>query len=129
MAQKQAQAVARPRGRPSLGNKGAARKSAPKTSKAKTGDSTPFMNLPLALIPRIQHSAFCDATYSPNITDKISSVAATAATAEAEEPPRRARRYRPGTLALREIRRYQRSTDLLLLKLPFSRLVSSLFLF
>ncbi|KZF21312.1 histone-fold-containing protein [Xylona heveae TC161] len=33
------------------------------------------------------------------------------------------RRYKPGTLALKEIRRYQRTTDLLLLKLPFSRLV------
>lgn len=28
-------------------------------------------------------------------------------------------------MALREIRRYQNSTDLLLLKLPFARLVSS----
>ncbi|MCJ1393032.1 centromeric DNA-binding histone H3-like protein cse4 [Xylographa bjoerkii] len=37
--------------------------------------------------------------------------------------PRRTHRYKPGTVALREIRRYQRSTDLLLLKLPFSRLV------
>ncbi|KAI4112247.1 MAG: hypothetical protein LQ345_006579 [Seirophora villosa] len=36
---------------------------------------------------------------------------------------RKARRYKPGTLALKEIRRYQRTTDLLLLKLPFSRLV------
>ncbi|KAI4109504.1 MAG: hypothetical protein L6R37_000479 [Teloschistes peruensis] len=35
----------------------------------------------------------------------------------------RKRRYKPGTLALKEIRRYQRSTDLLLRKLPFSRLV------
>lgn len=42
-----------------------------------------------------------------------------------EDATRKARRYRPGTVALREIRRYQRSTDLLLLKLPFSRLVSS----
>ena len=33
------------------------------------------------------------------------------------------KRYRPGTVALREIRRYQKSTDLLLLKLPFQRLV------
>jgi len=33
------------------------------------------------------------------------------------------RRYRPGTKALQEIRRYQRSTDLLLRKLPFARLV------
>ncbi|MCJ1227078.1 centromeric DNA-binding histone H3-like protein cse4 [Toensbergia leucococca] len=37
--------------------------------------------------------------------------------------PRKPHRYHPGTLALREIRRYQRTTDLLLLKLPFSRLV------
>lgn len=34
------------------------------------------------------------------------------------------RRFRPGTVALREIRRYQKSTDLLLAKLPFSRVVS-----
>ena len=32
-------------------------------------------------------------------------------------------RYRPGTVALREIRRYQKSTDLLIRKLPFHRLV------
>jgi len=32
-------------------------------------------------------------------------------------------RYRPGTVALREIRKYQRSTDLLIRKLPFMRLV------
>ena len=32
-------------------------------------------------------------------------------------------RYRPGTVALREIRRYQRTTDLLIKKLPFQRLV------
>eukprot|EP00808_Paulinella_micropora_P021892 g44753.t1 len=32
-------------------------------------------------------------------------------------------RYRPGTVALREIRKYQKSTDLLVRKLPFQRLV------
>ena len=32
-------------------------------------------------------------------------------------------RYRPGTVALREIRRYQSTTELLIRKLPFSRLV------
>ena len=32
-------------------------------------------------------------------------------------------RYRPGTVALREIRKYQRSTELLIRKLPFQRLV------
>jgi len=32
-------------------------------------------------------------------------------------------RYRPGTVALREIRRFQKSSDLLIAKLPFQRLV------
>ena len=36
---------------------------------------------------------------------------------------KRKRRFRPGTVALREIRRYQKTTDLLLRKLPFQRLV------
>ena len=36
---------------------------------------------------------------------------------------RKPRRYRPGTVALREIRRYQKSTELLIRKLPFQRLV------
>nr|CAD7256836.1 unnamed protein product [Timema shepardi] len=31
--------------------------------------------------------------------------------------------HRPGTVALREIRRYQKSTELLIRKLPFQRLV------
>ena len=33
------------------------------------------------------------------------------------------RRFRPGTIALQEIRRYQKNTDLLIRKLPFQRLV------
>jgi histone H3 len=36
---------------------------------------------------------------------------------------KRPHRYRPGTVALREIRKYQKSTDLLLRKMPFQRLV------
>ena len=32
-------------------------------------------------------------------------------------------RYRPGTVALREIRKYQKRTELLIRKLPFQRLV------
>ena len=32
-------------------------------------------------------------------------------------------RYRPGTVALREIRKYQKSTELLIRKIPFQRLV------
>ena len=32
-------------------------------------------------------------------------------------------RYRPGTVALREIRRYQKGTELLIRKAPFQRLI------
>ena len=32
-------------------------------------------------------------------------------------------RYRPGTVAIREIRKYQKTTDLLIKKLPFQRVV------
>jgi len=50
---------------------------------------------------------------------------------ECKRPPtaaatRKPRRYRPGTVALREIRKYQKSTDLLIRKLPFQRLVREL---
>jgi histone H3/H4 len=37
--------------------------------------------------------------------------------------PKKTHRFRPGTVALREIRKYQKSTQLLLRKLPFARLV------
>ena len=37
--------------------------------------------------------------------------------------PRRPHRLRPGTLALREIRKYQKSTDPLIRRQPFQRLV------
>ena len=36
------------------------------------------------------------------------------------------KRFRPGTVALRDIRKYQRSTELLLRKLPFQRLVKEI---
>ena len=36
---------------------------------------------------------------------------------------KRPRRYRPGTVALREIRKFQKSTDLLIRKLPFQKIV------
>ncbi|KAM3171435.1 hypothetical protein ACTXT7_016636 [Hymenolepis weldensis] len=35
-------------------------------------------------------------------------------------------RYRPGTVALREIRRFQKTTELLIRRLPFQRLVREL---
>ena len=36
---------------------------------------------------------------------------------------RKPRKYRPGTVALREICRYQKTTELLIRKIPFQRLV------
>ena len=36
---------------------------------------------------------------------------------------KRPHRYRPGTVALREIRRFQKNTDVVIRKLPFQRLV------
>ena len=41
-------------------------------------------------------------------------------------PRARKPRMRPGTVALREIRRYQKTTELLIRKLPFARLVSGM---
>lgn len=39
---------------------------------------------------------------------------------------KKSHRYRPGTVALREIRRYQKSTELLIRKRPFQRLVKEI---
>ncbi|KAG1815435.1 histone H3 [Suillus variegatus] len=50
---------------------------------------------------------------------KKATIHAHAATGGVKKP----HRFRPGTVALREIRRYQKSTELLIRKLPFQRLV------
>jgi histone H3 len=39
---------------------------------------------------------------------------------------KRPHRFRPGTVALQEIRKYQRGTELLIRKLPFQRLVKEI---
>jgi histone H3 len=44
-------------------------------------------------------------------------------TQDKTQKKKRNHRYRPGTVALREIRRYQKSVELLIRKLPFQRLV------
>ena len=58
-----------------------------------------------------------DAKRTPSLTFSLSSLS---------HPPggvKKPHRYRPGTVALREIRKYQKSTELLIRKLPFQRLV------
>ena len=49
--------------------------------------------------------------------------AKTARKATPTEGAKKAHRFRPGTVALREIRKYQKSTELLIRKMPFQRLV------
>ncbi|TFY77827.1 hypothetical protein EWM64_g6188 [Hericium alpestre] len=51
------------------------------------------------------------------------SAARKTATGAATGGVKKPHRFRPGTVALREIRRYQKSTELLIRKLPFQRLV------
>ena len=60
-------------------------------------------------------------SWSGKVSRKQLLTTATKVPKQIKSPDRR--RYRPGTVALREIRRYQKSTDLLLRKLPFQRLV------
>ncbi|KAI5636884.1 core histone h2A/H2B/H3/H4 domain-containing protein [Phthorimaea operculella] len=55
----------------------------------------------------------------PLVQDDDRRTASAPATGGVKKP----HRYRPGTVALREIRRYQKSTELLIRKLPFQRLV------
>lgn len=57
----------------------------------------------------------------PRKPRKIAAPRSTSTSDGATQP--RKHRYRPGTVALREIRRYQKSTDLLIRRLPFQRLV------
>lgn len=60
-----------------------------------------------------------------NYDDRRSSsrVAAAANTHNTSRVKKRKNRYRPGVLALREIRRFQRSTELLIHRAPFARVV------
>lgn len=104
--------------RPSIGGK-TSRKSlgTPKASKRKSAAAQGWCRPSKIKALKARNSpSFCSRPYFPAI--------ALTCPFPDEDATRKARRYKPGTVALREIRRYQRSTDLLLLKLPFSRLVS-----
>uniref|UniRef100_A0A4W5PPI2 Selenoprotein H n=1 Tax=Hucho hucho TaxID=62062 RepID=A0A4W5PPI2_9TELE len=60
---------------------------------------------------------------TPASTSKAPRLSGPSASAGPTPSPRKKRRFRPGTRALMEIRKYQKSTDLLLRKGPFARLV------
>ncbi len=57
------------------------------------------------------------------IADALSSITAAARKTGPSGGVKKPHRYRPGTVALREIRKYQKTTELLIRKLPFQRLV------
>ncbi|KAJ5669248.1 centromeric DNA-binding histone H3-like protein cse4 [Penicillium macrosclerotiorum] len=79
--------------------------------------------------PRSQSSKFTAAAGSPSKARKSTGGKKPAGKRTSDvqpgdpTPQGRRRRYKPGTVALKEIRRYQRSYDLLIAKLPFARLV------
>mmetsp|Transcript_8706 Transcript_8706/g.32119 ORF Transcript_8706/g.32119 Transcript_8706/m.32119 type:complete len:134 (+) Transcript_8706:309-710(+) len=52
--------------------------------------------------------------------------AGSGSTARGRQAKPKRHRYRPGTVALREIRKYQRTVDVLIRKLPFARLVKEI---
>ncbi|KAF8342863.1 histone-fold-containing protein [Cantharellus anzutake] len=54
---------------------------------------------------------------------QLSTKQAKKSTSAASGGVKKPHRFRPGTVALREIRKYQKSTELLIRKLPFQRLV------
>ena len=60
---------------------------------------------------------------NPPRTGRSGTPAQKSTPAAAEGGVKKPHRYRPGTVALHEIRRYQKSTEMLIRKLPFQRLV------
>mmetsp|Transcript_30298 Transcript_30298/g.69725 ORF Transcript_30298/g.69725 Transcript_30298/m.69725 type:complete len:143 (+) Transcript_30298:94-522(+) len=71
-------------------------------------------------------------TARPSITGKLASGKKAASNKAARKAPpapeedeanKKTKRYKSGHLALKEIKKYQKSTDLLIQKLPFQRLV------
>ena len=75
---------------------------------------------PLALVCALFEPLFLIILSSRRVVFCTKAARKSAPTAGGVKKPHR---YRPGTVALREIRKYQKSTDLLIRKAPFQRLV------
>jgi histone H3 len=82
-----------------------------------------------ARIPRISLRRVSAPAHARSVARRVCRARAQLATKAARKSApatggvKKPHRYRPGTVALREIRRYQKSTELLIRKLPFQRLV------
>ena len=72
---------------------------------------------------RIKQTARKQISSATKIPRKLMAAKAARKTAPAMGGIKKPHRYRPGTVAIREIRKYQKSTELLIKKLPFQRLV------
>jgi histone H3 len=72
-------------------------------------------------------SIYCKQIARKNIGEKAPRKHVTSKAARKSAPAtggvKKPHRFKPGTVALREIRKYQKSTELLIRKLPFQRLV------
>ncbi len=72
---------------------------------------------------RIKQTARKQAGTSNKVPRRLMAIKAARKTAPAMGGIKKPHRFRPGTVAIREIRKYQKSTELLIRKLPFQRLV------
>ena len=72
---------------------------------------------------RIKQTARKQVTTSSKVPRKLMAAKAARKTAPAMGGIKKPHRYRPGTVAIREIRKYQKSTELLIKKLPFQKVV------
>ena len=88
-----------------------------KTARKKTG-KTPRQNL----VPKVPRKTLSQEQARKNAAKAVAAAQKNLGNLQTGGL-KRPMRYRPGTVALREIRRYQKSTELLIRKLPFSRLV------
>ncbi|XBI16062.1 hypothetical protein VPH35_058383 [Triticum aestivum] len=87
------------------------------TARNSTGGKAPTKNL------RAFYSCYYNLFDNKSKLFVLRREAAARKTAPAIGGVKKPRRYRPGTVALREIRKYQKGTELLIKKLPFQRLV------
>ena len=80
-------------------------------------------NLPTKKGPNIKYTPRKTSKFKKSVKVMMAVAAANAPGLPATGRIKRPHHYHLGTVALREIRRYQKSTELLICKLPFSRLI------
>lgn len=92
-----------------------------KISKVKSAKDTKEKSSKVAAVVKDKSSKVAAVVKDNKSVSKKSVKSSTKSTSEPTVP--RSHRFRPGTVALREIRRFQKSTDLLMPRLPFHKLV------